>query len=86
MSMNKEFQAKDIPDQPILDFLSTCVERFSRPGCAYIGFDNSVSQAMPEWAQQRPKLVRAKMQSLIKRGLVSGCCCGCRGDFYLKGT
>jgi len=28
-------------------------------------------------------LVKAKMRKLIKRGLVNGCACGCRGDFIL---
>lgn len=28
-------------------------------------------------------LVKAKMRRLIKRGLVHGCACGCRGDFTL---
>lgn len=27
------------------------------------------------------KVVLAKARKLIKRGLVSGCACGCRGDF-----
>lgn len=29
------------------------------------------------------KVVRAKMKALIKRGLLGGCWCGCRGDFHL---
>ena len=29
------------------------------------------------------KVALAKMRSLIKRGLVDGCPCGCRGDFEL---
>jgi predicted transcriptional regulator len=29
------------------------------------------------------KLARAKMGMLIRRGLVDGCTCGCRGDFEL---
>ena len=29
------------------------------------------------------KLVRAKMGGLIRRGLVGGCDCGCRGDFFI---
>jgi hypothetical protein len=28
-------------------------------------------------------LVKAKMRRLLKRGLVDGCACGCRGDFTL---
>lgn len=29
------------------------------------------------------KVLRAKLKSLIRRRLVLGCCCGCRGDFTL---
>lgn len=28
-----------------------------------------------------PKVVVAKLARLIKRGLLTGCTCGCRGDF-----
>ncbi len=31
------------------------------------------------------KLIRAKAKSLIKRGLMTGCPCGCRGDFEVDG-
>lgn len=30
-----------------------------------------------------PKVVHAKLRRLIRRGLVDGCYCGCRGDFSL---
>lgn len=29
------------------------------------------------------KVVRAKMAALIRRGLLDGCTCGCRGDFWV---
>lgn len=29
------------------------------------------------------KVVLAKMRSMVKRGLVDGCTCGCRGGFAL---
>jgi hypothetical protein len=29
------------------------------------------------------RLLLAKMDGLIRRGLVDGCTCGCRGDFVL---
>jgi predicted transcriptional regulator len=44
-------------------------------------FPDSVSHAMPVDASG--KLVLAKMKSMIKRGLVDGCPCGCRGDFVI---
>ena len=30
-----------------------------------------------------PRLVANKLDSMIRRGLVDGCACGCRGDFVL---
>lgn len=72
-------QCKDIPDLPILTFLRSLNGRWAN----WFGdeFDNSVTHAMPKWISD--KLVLAKMKSLISRGLVSGCSCGCRGDFEL---
>lgn len=71
-------KCKDIPDQPIIDFLA------SKPGvwCNWFeGHENDVGKAMPEGTPR--KLVLAKMRMLIKRGLVDGCPCGCRGDFCI---
>lgn len=31
-----------------------------------------------------PKVVLAKLRRLVKRGLLDGCGCGCRGDFTVK--
>lgn len=72
-------QCKDIPDLPVLEFLSR------NPGSWHNWFgdeyENSVTHAMP--AETPSKLVRAKMKSLIRRGLVEGCTCGCRGDYEI---
>lgn len=35
---------------------------------------------LPEFPE---KVIRAKCRQLIKRGLLDGCTCGCRGDFEL---
>ena len=73
-------QCKDIPDKPILHFL---YERTSGgEWCNWgLGNERDVTAAMP--ANTPPKLVLAKMRMLIRRGLVTGCTCGCRGDFEL---
>ena len=42
---------------------------------------NSVLLAMPKNTPE--KLALAKMKQMIKRGIVSGCPCGCRGDFEI---
>lgn len=74
-------QCKDIPERPILEWLNvntgeyawaTWGEGYSMP---------TVRDCMPEGVPV--KLQIAKMNKLINRGLVNGCGCGCRGDFYL---
>jgi hypothetical protein len=71
-------QCKNIDDRPILEFLSE-----QGGWCNWFGneYENSVTHAMPDGVPE--KLALAKMKQLIKRGLVSGCCCGCRGDFEI---
>ena len=66
-------QCKDIPDEPILDYLA--------------GADGPVAQwdAGLRTAMGNPpdKLVLAKLRRLVSRGLIDGCPCGCRGDFRI---
>jgi hypothetical protein len=71
-------QCKDIPDLPILKFLEAHQGQF----CNWV-FDDEldVRNAMPP--RTPDKLALAKMQRLIQRKLVDGCCCGCRGDFEI---
>lgn len=78
-------QCKDIPETPILRFLLDFKEKNGQDslGVNWFGneFKNSITKVMPEGTP--PKLALAKMRMLIKRGLASGCGCGCRGDFTL---
>lgn len=74
----KQFQCKDVPDMPVLLFLASLNGKW---GNWYYGTECSVCQAMP--ADTPGKVVLAKMRTLIRRGLVDGCGCGCRGDFVL---
>ena len=67
-------QCKDIPDEPILLFL---VKHGGGIGCPLWRALEAMPNNVPE------KLARAKMGQLIKRDLVHGCVCGCRGDFTL---
>lgn len=73
-------QCKDIADRPILEFLHGLDGRWA----TWLGdeYENSVTKAMPGVP---PKLALAKMRMLIRRGVVDGCACGCRGDFTLTG-
>jgi hypothetical protein len=69
-------QAKHVPEAPILKFLS---ELNQRSGTWFQGYDNSVP--VPKGTPDR--VIIAKMRSLIKRGLVTGCTCGCRGNYEI---
>lgn len=77
-------QAKDIPEAPILRFLGGPFVDWPAPGWAtwYPGFPQSVLNAMPTGTP--PKVALAKMRAMIRKGLIDGCACGCRGDFRLK--
>lgn len=91
----KRLQCKDIPDLPILDLVRKCSDQevsigdyqpiwatqFGPDGDNWDGYANSVRLAMPPGVPDR--LVLAKMEGLIRRGLVQGCTCGCRGDFEI---
>lgn len=71
-------QCKDIQDKPILQLLA------KNPGVWhnwYFGDEKDVSKVMP--ANTPDKLIIGKMRMLMRRGLVDGCDCGCRGDFEI---
>lgn len=70
-------QAKDIPEKPILEYLL----RHKGEWCFRYGEDRNVMHAMPEGTP--PKVALAKMAAMIRKGLVKGCACGCRGDFEI---
>lgn len=79
-------KCSDIPDKPILEFLMANKGHWcfwggpaDTPGNS--GYFRNVERAMPDGIPG--KLVRAKMRRLIARGLVTGCACGCRGDFEI---
>ena len=79
-------QAKDVPEAPVLAFLlanagrwcTYAEEYFDQNGKPYLP---SVAHAMPAGTPEKVQL--AKMRQLMKRGLVTGCGCGCRGDFEI---
>jgi len=72
-------QCKDIPDRPILEFILSQNGNWCTWGKGYSM--PTVQDAMPEGTPS--KLQMAKMAKLIKRGLVHGCPCGCRGDYTI---
>lgn len=65
--MDKKIQAKSISDESFL----AVVDRREPASLWQVADDTG----MPV------KVVRAKARSLIRRGVIAGCACGCRGDF-----
>lgn len=70
-------QAKDVSDEVMLNALAITrgrhgVERWSSLW--------DVQEALPKIP---PKVVLAKLKSMVKRKIIDGCTCGCRGDFEL---
>lgn len=76
-------KANDIPELPILEFLSKAKHWCNRFPTELGGEPNpeSIFHAIP--AGTPPKVGLAKMRALIKKKLVDGCACGCRGDFVI---
>jgi hypothetical protein len=71
---NSRLQAKDVPDAKVLaEIERQCQERPCYAGA--ILWDIAARLGLPE------NLVRAKLDGMQRRGLVTGCTCGCRGDF-----
>ena len=82
----KTIQAKHVNKLPILEFLAgldqwACIFNTGAGESSDELFDNSVWHAIPKEVPY--KVGRAAMANLIKRGLVNGCTCGCRGDFEI---
>lgn len=67
-------QAKDIPDKAFLDVVDDIEKRehrwsFNSDLEDRLGFPNA--------------LIRAKARALIRRKMITGCPCGCRGDYEI---
>lgn len=84
-------QCKDIADEA---FVGAMAEAHVRRGFGYAalmdvqnilsGHPERVGVDFKEHEDQLPtRLVRAKARKLIRRGLIDGCACGCRGDFSM---
>jgi|GEM_PF-1946813 len=72
----KPMQCKDIEDGPLLAFIAG-IEAEKGSWVLIWDFDGTPYGELPY------NLLRAKMAKLIKRCLITGCTCGCRGDFQI---
>lgn len=77
MARLKRVQAKHITDKEATAGLKYAMAKYDPPRKYACIWD--VQAYMARWPS---KVVRAKLQSMDKRGLISGCFCGCRGDIH----
>jgi hypothetical protein len=66
---------KDIPDKDVLQ----AVRELGAPNPSKWA---SLWDIQAKLASYPPKVVKAKLARLIKRGVLRGCAYGCRGDFH----
>ena len=80
-------QAKDIADQTVIEIVRCCNEGTCEhePRGTYINNKGHwcFTWEVAEKLNLPLKLVLAKLRKMIKRGLLNGCACGCRGDLEL---
>lgn len=69
-------QAKDVDGDALLSFIN-------RTEVLKGYWVNSWDFNDTEWAEIPHKVLWAKLANFIKKGLLDGCTCGCRGDFTL---
>lgn len=75
--MSRPPKASDISDGCILAAVSATQGLHGVPERSSL-FD--IYRALDQYPR---KVVLAKLKSAVRRKLIEGCCCGCRGDFEL---
>ena len=79
-------KCSDIPDKPILEFIMKHNDIGKTKNLVgwcnwYFGDERDVHHVFPDGVDDN--LLLAKMRGLMKRGLIDGCDCGCRGDYVI---
>ena len=72
-----EMKASDVPEGQIIEAIEQ--RKFRDLGA------NVWTEIMPRLPEFPEKVVLAKVRSMMKRGIIKGCPCGCRGD-WLPGS
>jgi hypothetical protein len=72
---NGKWQAKDIRDDEMLNAVRRAQGLNGVPEWSSLWDIQAVLTCYPA------KVVQAKLGSLVRRGVLKGCACGCRGDF-----
>lgn len=75
-------QAKNVPEDVILEIMR------KEPGKWFTHYDWRHDACLPFHAPELrrfpEKVLRAKLSKMMKRGLINGCDCGCRGDWHIN--
>lgn len=85
-------KASDITDSAFIDAVLYCcaVRKMAATRwdvtAVLAGHPEDVGGGSRDYPDMPWKVVLAKARSLIRRGLIDGCSCGCRGDFEVKPT
>lgn len=89
--MSTVTQAKDLPDEVVLEAVDTATALRAGFGMATRWDIAIVLQGRPELVgtselfdeldPDLERIVRSKLDKMVRRGRVDGCGCGCRGDF-----
>lgn len=77
MTPPRRIKAADIPDETLLRVVDH-IQREAGMWALVFDIHAVIEDCGIPW-----KVVNAKLAKLIKRGLLDGCTCGCRGDFEL---
>lgn len=75
--------AKDVPEDEVLRVLRLNPGKWHVRWHGY-GYMPSLTDASEVLASFPERVLLAKLDRMIKRGLIHGCACGCRGDFYVE--
>ena len=80
-----KLQAKDISTQMILELLAKHQGEWAFWHENWLSFRSEEPRVKHEIVPQDfpQKVLHAKFKSLMKRGFIGGCDCGCRGDFEI---
>lgn len=70
-------QAKDLSDAVMFVALEATRGQHGVPG------QSSLFDVQAHMGNVPPKVVLSKLRSMLKRSMIDGCGCGCRGDFRL---
>lgn len=84
--MGERWKAADVPERPILEFLRSRADDPKKRGSLDVPatwWPPEAEPCVPYPEGVPPKVAHAKMKNLVRRGLVDGCLCGCRGDFQI---